>query len=132
MQFLVYGAGAVGSVLGGMLSVHKHDVCLVGREAHIDAITADGLRIKSTTGEYVAHPAACTSIADAGATRADCVVLAVKSQDLPLALDAISPVVPRGVPVLCVQNGIGAEEETAKRMDNVYGAVIRMTCSMVQ
>ncbi|HEX6791245.1 MAG TPA: 2-dehydropantoate 2-reductase [Candidatus Krumholzibacteria bacterium] len=132
MQFLVYGAGAVGSVLGGMLSVHKHDVCLVGRDAHIDTITADGLRIKSTTGEYVAHPTACKSILDADAAAAGCVVIAVKSQDVPATLDSIAPVVARGVPVLCIQNGVVAEEETAKRMDPVYGAVIRMTCSMVQ
>ena len=51
MQFLVYGAGAVGSVLGGMLSVHRHDVCLVARESHAGAIAAGGLRIKSATGE---------------------------------------------------------------------------------
>lgn len=132
MQFLVYGAGAVGSVLGGMLSVHKHDVCLVGRDAHIDAITAGGLRIKSTTGEYVAHPAACKSITEANAAGAGCVVLAVKAQDLPATLDTVAPVVRNDVPVLCVQNGIGSEEAAAKRMACVYGAVIRMTCSMVQ
>jgi 2-dehydropantoate 2-reductase len=80
MQFLVYGAGAVGSVLGGMLSVHKHDVCLIGRDAHMDAIAAAGLRIKSATGEYVAHPAACTSISSDVASSADCVVLDVGAE----------------------------------------------------
>ena len=132
MQFLVYGAGAVGSVLGGMLSVHKHDVCLVGRDAHMDAIAAAGLRIKSATGEYVAHPAACTSISSDVASSADCVVLAVKSHDLVSALDVVAPVLPTDLPVLCVQNGVTSEQSVSSRFGRVYGAVIRMTCSMVQ
>jgi 2-dehydropantoate 2-reductase len=132
MQFLVYGAGAVGSVLGGMLSMHHHDVCLVGRDAHVDAISAGGLRIKSTTAEYVAHPGACSAITADVAGKAECVVLAVKSQDLAGALDAVAPAIPAGLPVLCIQNGIGAEESAATRFGHVCGAVVRMTCSMVQ
>jgi 2-dehydropantoate 2-reductase len=132
MQFLVYGAGAVGSVLGGMLSVHRHEVCLVGRDAHVNAIGAGGLRIKSTTGEYVAHPAASNAITSDVARNAECVVLAVKSQDFPAALDAVAPVIPAGLPVLCVQNGVGAEKAAAARFSHVCGAVVRMTCSMVQ
>ena len=132
MQFLVYGAGAVGSVLGGMLSVHRHDVCLVGREAHVGAITAGGLRIKSTTGEYVAHPVACSSLSSDVVDRAECLVLAVKSQDLAAALQAVAPSISRDLPVLCLQNGIGSEQTTAERFAHAYGAVVRMTCSMVQ
>jgi len=132
MQFLVYGAGAVGSVLGGMLSLHQHDVCLVGRAAHVEAISAGGLRIKSSTAEYLAHPAASVGIPAERAARAECVVLGVKSQDVPTALDALAVVVSTDVPVLCIQNGVNAEELVARRFARVYGGVIRMTCSMVQ
>lgn len=131
MQFLVYGAGAVGSVLGGMLSLNHHDVCLVGRAAHVDAISSDGLRIKSNTAEYHAHPAACTILPE-NAASAECVVLGVKSQDIPFAMETLSPAVARTVPVVCIQNGVTAERVTAERFANVYGAVLRMTCSMVQ
>jgi 2-dehydropantoate 2-reductase len=132
MQFLVYGAGAVGSVLGGMLSLNHHDVCLVGRQAHVDAIAADGLRIKSTTAEYQAHPAVSTSILNEKAAGTECVVLGVKSQDIPSAMDALSSAISAEVPVVCIQNGVSAERATSERFPHVYGAVIRMTCSMVQ
>ena len=132
MQFLVYGAGAVGSVLGGMLSVHKHDVCLVGRGAHMDAISSGGLRIKSATGEYVAHPTACKTISSDFAANTECVVLTVKSHDLAAALDAVTPLISTDRPVVCVQNGVRSEDVVSARFTHVYGAVIRMTCSMVQ
>ena len=132
MQFLVYGAGAVGSVLGGLLSLHQHDVCLIGRNAHVDAVAADGLRIKSTTGEYHAHPSASTALSAERAGTAECVVLGVKSQDIPAAVDFLAGAVSADVPVVCVQNGVGAEAGAAARFPRVYGAIIRTTCSMVQ
>jgi len=131
MQFLVYGAGAVGSVLGGMLSLHHHDVWLVAREAHVDAITANGLRIKSDTAEYHAHPHAIVNLSDRVAG-AECVVLGVKSHDVPTAIEVLSTVVSASVPVVCIQNGVDAEKTTSAHFARVYGAVIRMTCSMVQ
>ena len=132
MQFLVYGAGAVGSVLGGMLSVHRHDVRLVGREAHVDAIAADGLRIKSATGEYVAHPTISKHFSNDMMNGVKCVILAVKSQDLAAALDTVTPALSGDLPVLCIQNGIESEKNAGERVQRVYGAVVRMTCSMVQ
>jgi len=122
----------VGSVLGGMLSLHHHDVCLVGRAAHVDAINRDGLRIKSNTAEYHAHPAASTDILPEIAGKTDCLLLAVKSQDLAAALDEMASAVPPGTPAICIQNGVAAEEAVAARYANVYGGVVRMTCSMVQ
>lgn len=132
MQFLVYGAGAVGSVLGGMLSLHHHDVCLVGRNEHVDAISSDGLRLKSTTAEYNARPRAFTTLSSENTSGVECVVLSVKIQDIPTAMDTLSSALPADIPVVCIQNGIGAEQALGARFARVYGSVIRMTCSMVQ
>jgi 2-dehydropantoate 2-reductase len=132
MQFLVYGAGAVGSVLGGMLSLNNHEVCLVGREPHVNAIQAEGLCIKSATAEYRAHPAASVNLMPETAARTECVMLGVKSQDLSAALDTLAPALGAEVPVVCIQNGVAAERAVSERFARVYGAVIRMTCSMVQ
>jgi 2-dehydropantoate 2-reductase len=132
MQFLVYGAGAVGSVLGGMLSLNRHHVCLIGRNPHVEAVTADGLRIKSTTAEYLAHPSACAALGADCAGSTECVVLGVKSQDIPSAVDALAATIGSDVPVVCIQNGVAAEPAASVRFQHVYGAVIRMTCSMVQ
>lgn len=132
MRFLVYGAGAVGSTLGGMLSLHHHDVCLVGRKTHVDAIKSDGLRIKSATAEYVAHPTVCESITPENASGSECVLIAVKSQDMTGTLEALDGTLPSGIPVVCLQNGIAAERTASDSFDRVYGGIVRMTCSMVQ
>jgi 2-dehydropantoate 2-reductase len=44
MNIIVLGAGAIGTFYGARLSV-RHDVTLVGRAAHVDAIRNQGLRI---------------------------------------------------------------------------------------
>ena len=45
LRVLVAGAGAVGSVVGGMLAAAGYDVTLLGRRAHLAAIASDGLAL---------------------------------------------------------------------------------------
>jgi 2-dehydropantoate 2-reductase len=132
MQIIVYGAGAVGSVLGGMLSLHHHDVMLIGRQPLVDAIARDGLRIKSATGEYVAHPRASARLSIADLAPDASVFLTTKSYDVPAARDALAATIPNETPVVCFQNGVVSEDAVAERFASVYGAVVNMTCSMVQ
>ena len=40
---LIAGAGALGSVMGGMLKSAGHQVCLLGRPRHLDAIAQQGI-----------------------------------------------------------------------------------------
>ncbi len=53
MRLLIFGAGALGSVVGGLLARAGHAVTLVGRAAHLDAIEARGLRISGIWGEHL-------------------------------------------------------------------------------
>ena len=64
-RIVVAGAGAVGSVVGGMLSAHGHDVLLVGRDPHMAAIARDGLRVTGLFGEHRGRPRVATDLADA-------------------------------------------------------------------
>ena len=45
MRFVVYGAGAVGGVVGGRLAQHGHEVVLIARGDHHDVIRDRGLRL---------------------------------------------------------------------------------------
>jgi 2-dehydropantoate 2-reductase len=56
----------------------------------------------------------------------------VKSQDIPAAMETLGTTLPAETPVVCIQNGVNAESAVSQRFAHVYGAVIRMTCSMVQ
>ncbi len=53
MRFAVVGAGAVGGVIGGRLFESGHDVVLVARGRHLEAIRSDGLTLASPTGSVV-------------------------------------------------------------------------------
>jgi Ketopantoate reductase PanE/ApbA len=46
VRFVVYGAGAIGSVLGARLHQAGHDVVLIARGRHLDALRERGLRIE--------------------------------------------------------------------------------------
>ena len=53
MRFVVYGAGAIGGVVGGRLAEAGHEVVLIARGEHHDAIRVDGLRLVVPDGEVV-------------------------------------------------------------------------------
>lgn len=102
---MIYGAGALGSYVGGMLS-RQHEVTLVGRREHMDAIRQAGLHITGET-EVVAHPTVATSLD----RDADLVVLTVKAYDTAAAARDIAATC--SAPVLSLQNGLDNEQTLA-------------------
>lgn len=133
MNIVVLGAGAVGSVLGGLLALQKKDVLLVCRDHHADAIADNGgLRLRSATGDYFAHVRASARLESSDLRDDTCVLITAKSYDTEQCVEQLASVAPATVPVVCFQNGVGNEDIAAGRFDNVYGGVCRMTCSMIQ
>ena len=93
MKILVFGAGAVGSVLGGMLARMGHDVALLGRARHLDAVAGRGLFLKGLWGEYRIKTFDVYTDLSAipAAKRAfDLVLLTVKSFDTASAVEALA------------------------------------------
>lgn len=80
MEVLVYGAGALGSLVGGLLT-RAHDVTLVGRDPHMRRIREEGLRID---GEIDAHerPRALT---DGSHRSAELALVTTKAYDTDVA-----------------------------------------------
>jgi 2-dehydropantoate 2-reductase len=106
VHVVVFGAGSLGSLVGGLLA-RTHEVTLVGRGEHVRAVRADRLRV---TGEYdlTVHPGART---DPPAS-ADLVLVTVKTFDTADAADALADMDEAGA-VLSLQNGMGNEETLA-------------------
>jgi len=132
MHVVVFGAGAVGSVLGGQLALRKHDVQFVCREAHARAINESGLHLRSATGDYVAHPRATTTLSASDLTDDTWLILGVKSQHTRRCAEEIAALAPPSVRLVSFQNGADNEACLAERFASVYGGVCRMTCSMLQ
>ena len=56
MRILIVGAGAIGGFLAARLSGAGHDVAVVARGAHLQAIRTDGLRLVTAAGpDFVAR-----------------------------------------------------------------------------
>jgi 2-dehydropantoate 2-reductase len=102
LKVLVYGAGAVGSYLGGMLAT-KNDVTMVGRRDHVSAIAERGLRITGLT-EVTIHPKALEQVREED--RYDLVLLTVKSYDLEVSLAGLGPLLGDRTMLMVVQNGM--------------------------
>lgn len=118
MRFLVFGAGAIGSLIGGSLA-RKHAVALVGRAPGMEAIRRDGLRVEGLTELHV-RPEALESVA--GAAPPDVVIVTTKSYDTAAAVEALRPFL-RTATFLSLQNGLGNVELLSRHADRVVGGI---------
>ncbi len=112
MRMLVFGAGAIGSLLGHRLMQAGHDVTLVGRADYARAVGEGGLILEECGRTHVAHPRAVQGLSEvpADAQVWDLVLLTVKAYDTQTAVRALAPYLSPRSPVLIVQNGVGGEE----------------------
>jgi 2-dehydropantoate 2-reductase len=133
MNIVVLGAGAVGSVLGGLLALQKNDVLLVCRDRHARVIDeAGGLRLRSTTGDYFAQLRAAAKLKAKDVLQGTCVFITAKAYDTEACVEQLASAAPSDTPVVCFQNGISNEEIASAKFENVFGGVCRMTCSMTK
>ena len=103
MRICIFGAGALGSAVGGILA-SKHDVSLVCRRSHSSAMKKNGLRITGLANKLVRVPS-FERIEDA--PPADLLMITVKAFDTATAIESCRTVVDGSVRVLTLQNGLG-------------------------
>lgn len=112
MKILVFGVGALGGFVGGVLS-QKFDVTLYGREDKMLTIENAGLKISGVT-EIVAHPKIAYEYLDLKEQEFDLIILTVKSYDTDSALNVIKDIMSQDTAVLSLQNGLDNEMKIAK------------------
>jgi 2-dehydropantoate 2-reductase len=104
---LIAGAGAIGSIMGAMLRRAGHEVTLLGRENHLEAIARDGLRISGILGDC--HVRGLVLASDAARLQGpfDSIVLTVKAYDTEAMADRIKHLLAANGLVVSMQNGVG-------------------------
>jgi 2-dehydropantoate 2-reductase len=129
MKVAVMGAGAVGCYYGAMLARAGHDVTLIGRPRHVDAVRAQGLLLEMQG--FKGHvPMAASTGADA-ASGASVVLFCVKSADTESAGRALQPHLGPDTLVLSLQNGVdNAERLQAILPQTVVPAVVYVATEM--
>jgi 2-dehydropantoate 2-reductase len=132
MRFIVYGAGAIGGTIGGRLQQHGHEVVLIARGAHYEAIAARGLRLVDPDAE-VTLPIAVVDRPERADWRGDDVVfLAMKTQDSEAALRALAATAPPGIAVVCAQNGVENERLALRHFAHVYAMCVMCPASHLE
>ena len=127
VRYVVFGAGAIGGTIGANLAEHGHDVVLIARGAHRDALAARGLEVRSPDRTSISEiPVVDRPGALALDDDDDVVVLAVKSQDTTAALDALRGATSKAVPLVCAQNGIANERAALRRFRDVYAMCVML------
>ncbi len=123
MRFVVFGAGAIGGAVGGRLFQRGHDVTLVARGEHGNALASGGLVLEAPDGSETLPVRAVTDPALLEWDD-DCVVLiAVKGQHTDEVLTRLAEA-PRQTPVVCMQNGVDNERRVLRRFPNTYGMCV--------
>jgi len=109
MRVLVFGAGAIGGVLGALLS-RRQDVTLVTRGEHLDAIRSGGLTIDGLVKEnFILNALDSPSVKG----EFDLILITVKAYATEEAAEICRDLLASGGGVLTVQNGIGNAEKLA-------------------
>lgn len=130
MKVAVMGAGAVGCYYGAMLARAGHEVVLIGRPSHVEAVRANGLRLETKTfDEQVRLDASTEASAVQGA---DLVLFCVKSTDTESAAALIQPHLASGALVLTLQNGVDNDERVRAALPShdVAAAVVYVATEM--
>ena len=118
MKIAVIGAGAMGSIYGGRLSLNN-EVCLVDTNAQVvDYINNQGLRLEENGEDLVLHPLAMTDSSAFGT--ADLVILFVKALFSKAALSGNRGLIGPDTYLMTLQNGSGHEDILGEFVDQEH------------
>jgi 2-dehydropantoate 2-reductase len=124
MRFIIHGAGAVGSLVGGLLAGSGAEVILIARDEHAAAVNHYGLLIKSPKGDRLVKNLSAVCSPNEITPRSDDVIfITVKTQQTPASVQSLREAFSEDTPVFCVQNGVRNEELAARRFLHVYGVM---------
>jgi 2-dehydropantoate 2-reductase len=128
VRIAVVGAGGIGGLFGGRLARAGERVALVARGAHLAAIRAEGLRVRSPDGDFTVRPPATDAPAEVPALIGvpDLVLFCVKSYDTGTAAEALRPLLGPDTALLTLQNGVANVDVLAERLgrERVLGGLV--------
>lgn len=119
MKILIFGAGGIGSVFGAFFARMGHEVSLLGRARHLDAIRRNGLLITGIWGDYCVKAFDLYENADEIKKRNipfDLIFLTVKSYDTEKAVEDLAILMKDDTTLVSFQNGLGNIETVLKKI----------------
>jgi 2-dehydropantoate 2-reductase len=129
MKILSFGAGAIGTYIGGSLTLAGHQVVFVERQTTADVLREKGLRLdltadprRQTKDASVIDPRSVVIVASLEEAFRygpfDLSLFALKSFDAQSALEEMKPFADKIPPLLCLSNGVSNEAAIADALGN--------------
>jgi 2-dehydropantoate 2-reductase len=104
VKIAIYGAGAIGGLMGAHLARVGEEVTLIARGAHLAAMRQNGLVVQHGGESFTVHPQATDDPATAGIQ--DFVIIALKAQSVPPLADKLAPMLGAETAVVMAVNGV--------------------------
>ncbi len=114
MNIVIFGAGAIGSLFGGILA-KNNNVFLIGRKNHVEKIKKKGLRLKGKTNLCV-RVLTSEKVEDI-LFSPDLIIISVKSYDTEYAVNEIKKIIDKNTFVISLQNGLDNVDKIEKIVD---------------
>ena len=137
LKILSFGAGAIGTYIGGSLVLAGHQVVFVEQPKVVDELRERGLRLDLTLDERrktkeasLINPSTFVIVASLDEALRygpfDLALFALKSFDTQAALEGMQPFADKLPPLLCLSNGVSNEPAIAEALGKdkvIYGTV---------
>ncbi|HYD04720.1 MAG TPA: 2-dehydropantoate 2-reductase, partial [Reyranella sp.] len=104
MKFCIYGAGAIGGLIGAHLARSSEDVTLIARGAHLAAMREKGLKVTGHGGDFTVRPRVTEDPAEAGPQ--DFVIVALKAHQVAAIAERMKPLLGPNTAVVMAVNGL--------------------------
>ena len=133
LNWLIFGAGAIGTYIGASLLLRGHRVTFIEQAKPASEILEHGLRLNIHGQENrILHPDIIADIPQAiRKNHFDILIFALKSYDTQAALEQMYPYADQLPPVLCIQNGVENENliESIMGKDKVIAGTVTSSIS---
>jgi 2-dehydropantoate 2-reductase len=132
MKIAILGAGGVGGYFGGELARAGHEVSLLARGEHLDALRERGLEVRTPEGTFTAAVRAAGDPTDLGPV--ELAVVAVKTYSLAEIAPAVRFLAERGADILPLLNGVDAADrliESGVPSERVLGGLTEISAARV-
>ena len=137
LKILTFGAGAIGTYIGGSLALAGHPVVFVERHKAVEELREKGLRLdltadsrRQTKDATVVEPRSFVVVSTLEEALRygpfDLALFALKSFDTQAALEGMRPFADKLPPLLCLSNGVSNEPAIATALGQdkpIYGTV---------
>jgi 2-dehydropantoate 2-reductase len=123
VRYVIFGAGAIGAAIGGLLNRAGLRAVCIARPAVVDALRR-GIVLEEHGERTTVTAGAVTSVSELTQEDGDVAIITTKSQVSEEAVRELSQSYDDTLPVVCLQNGVRNEVIAAERFRTVYAGLV--------